>query len=137
VRRSAGVVVVRRHPDGWRCLALRAFQFWDFPKGLVEPSEAPLAAAIREVAEETELTELAFRWGERFRETPRYAGGKVARYYVAESPRGEVRLPVNPALGRPEHDEFRWLRWDDARALFVPRVRAVADWAQEVVERVA
>ena len=137
MRRSAGVVVVRRHSDGWRCLALRAFRFWDFPKGLVEPNEAPLAAAIREVAEETELTDLVFRWGEPFRETPRYAGGKVARYYVAESPRGEVRLPVSPGLGRPEHDEFRWLRWDDARALFVPRVQAVADWARHIVERAA
>jgi bis(5'-nucleosidyl)-tetraphosphatase len=134
-RRSAGIVVVRRHPDGWRYLVLRAFRYWDFPKGLVEADEDPLAAAIREVAEETTLTGLAFRWGEAFRETPPYSGGKVARYYVAESPRGAVTLPVSPELGRPEHDEYGWLTFDEARALLVPRVQAVLDWAREIVEK--
>jgi len=113
---------------------LRAFRYWDFPKGLVEAGEDPLAAAMREVAEETTLTGLAFRWGETFHETPPYSGGKVARYYVAESPHGEVALPLSPALGRPEHDEYRWLPFDEARGLLVPRVQAVADWARAIVE---
>jgi 8-oxo-dGTP pyrophosphatase MutT (NUDIX family) len=133
-RRSAGVVVVRRHPDGWRCLLLRSFRYWDFPKGLVEAGEAPLAAARREVEEETGLADLAFRWGESFHETAPYLGGKVARYYVAESARGEVRLPVSPELGRAEHNEFRWLRFDAARELLVPRVQAALDWARKLVE---
>lgn len=125
---------MRRHAGGWRCLLLRSFRYWDFPKGLVEAGETPLAAAIREVAEETELADLAFPWGESFHETSPYSGGKVARYYVAESAGGEVQLPVSPVLGRPEHDEFRWLRFDEARALLVPRVQAALDWARSVVE---
>jgi len=133
-RRSAGAVVVRRHPDGWRCLLLRSFRYWDFPKGIVEAGEAPLAAAIREVEEETELADLAFRWGESFHETAPYSGGKVARYYVAESERGAVRLPVSPELGRAEHEEFRWLDFDEARRLLVPRVQAALDWARKLIE---
>ncbi len=133
LRRSAGAVVVRRHPEGWRCLLLRSFRYWDFPKGIVEAGEAPLAAAIREVEEETELADLAFRWGESFHETAPYSGGKVARYYVAESARGEVRLPVSPELRRAEHDEFRWLNFDGARGLLVPRVQAALDWAHKLV----
>ena len=101
-------MVVRATAGGWRCLLLRAFGYWDFPKGLVEPGEDPRAAAIREVEEETGLAGLEFRWGEDFLETAPYAGGKVARYYLAESPAGEAALPVSPELGRPEHDEFRW-----------------------------
>ncbi len=126
---SAGVVVVRRGADVCRYLLLRVWRYWDFPKGLVEPGEPPLEAARREVAEETGLTRLEFRWGEVWRETPPYGRGKVARYYVAEAPEGEVRLPASPELGRPEHDEFRWVTYDEARALLNERVRAILDWA--------
>jgi bis(5'-nucleosidyl)-tetraphosphatase len=45
-----------------------------------------------------------------------------------------VRLPVSPELGRAEHDEFRWLGFDEARALLVPRVQAALDWARKVIE---
>jgi bis(5'-nucleosidyl)-tetraphosphatase len=55
-----------------------------------------------------------------------------ARYYVAESPAGDVRLPVSPELGRPEHHEFRWLGYAAARAQLVPRLQRVLDWAAEV-----
>jgi bis(5'-nucleosidyl)-tetraphosphatase len=132
-RRACGVVVVRRHAGRWECLLLRAFAYWDFPKGLSGTGEDPLAAAVREVEEETGLTGLSFRWGEQFLETEPYSGGKVARYYVAEAPAGEVRLPVSPELGRPEHDEFRWVSFEEARRLVVPRVRRIAEWAASAV----
>ena len=61
--RSAGIVVVRRQNGEWRLLILRAYRNWDFPKGLIEPSESPLAAARRETTEETGLADLDFRWG--------------------------------------------------------------------------
>ncbi|MGH8579780.1 MAG: NUDIX domain-containing protein [Gammaproteobacteria bacterium] len=32
---------------------LRAYNYWDFPKGTVEPAEDPFEAACREVEEET------------------------------------------------------------------------------------
>ena len=40
-RLSAGVVVVRATEPGWRFLLLRAFNHWDFPKGMVENGEEP------------------------------------------------------------------------------------------------
>jgi 8-oxo-dGTP pyrophosphatase MutT (NUDIX family) len=49
---SAGIVPVRRVAGGWRMLILRAYRNWDFPKGRIDPGEAPLAAAKRELAEE-------------------------------------------------------------------------------------
>jgi len=128
-RLSAGAVVVRREAGVWRFLLLRAYNNWDFPKGLVEPGESPLATARREVTEETALEDLVFRWGEEFIETAPYGRNKVARYYLAESPRGEVRLPVSAELGRPEHHEWRWLSCRETRERISPRLKPVLTWA--------
>ncbi len=126
-------MVVRREGGEPRYLLLRVYDYWDFPKGEIGAGEEPLAAAVREVEEETTLAGLRFPWGEVYRETPPYSGGKVARYYLAESPAGEVRLPVSPELGRPEHHEFRWLSYAEARERLGPRVQAILDWADAVV----
>jgi bis(5'-nucleosidyl)-tetraphosphatase len=130
---SAGVVVMRRFPDGWRCLVLRAYRNWDFPKGLVEDDEAPRDAAQREVWEETSLGDLRFTWGEEYKETLPYAGRKVARYYIAESVSDPVVLQVSEELGRPEHDEFRWVSFDAAEDVLPPRLAIVLDWARATV----
>jgi len=130
---SAGVVVLRRTADTWRYLLLRAGSYWDFPKGMVEPGEDPLAAAIRETEEETTLTDLDFRWGRACIETEPYGKNKIARYYLAESKHGEVSLPVSAELGHPEHDEYRWLDYASAQSLLVPRVRAILDWAEKII----
>lgn len=133
---SAGVVVVRRHRDGPRYLLLRAYEYWDFPKGMVEPGEEPLAAAVREVLEETGLSLRPedFLWGKGYQETPPYGMGKVARYYVAESAQGEPYLPVNPALGKPEHEEWRWVSYEEARRLLSSRLKSVLNWADWMVQ---
>ena len=133
-RRSAGVVVLRHLDGAYRCLLLRCFGYWDFPKGEIEPGEDPRQAARREVTEETGLADLDFRWGEDFIETPPYGRGKVARYYVAESRAGEVILPVSPELGRPEHQEYRWVELERAPALLGPRLQKVLAWARERIQ---
>jgi 8-oxo-dGTP pyrophosphatase MutT (NUDIX family) len=126
---SAGVAVIRETADGGRFLLLRAYRNWDFPKGHVEPGEEPLAAAIREADEEAGLTDLAFDWGLEFVETEPYARNKVARYYVARTQSERIIMNVNPVLGRPEHQEYRWVDLTEAFALTVPRVQRVIAWA--------
>jgi 8-oxo-dGTP pyrophosphatase MutT (NUDIX family) len=131
--RSAGVVVVRREGADWRLLVLRAYRNWDFPKGLIEPGEAPFAAAVREAREETGIGNLAFRWGEDYRETAPYARNKVARYYLAETEAEQVTLPVNPELGRPEHHEYRWVGIAEAARLLPPRLQPVLRWVRALL----
>jgi len=132
-RLSAGVVVARQSAEGWRFLLLRAFNHWDFPKGMVEAGEEPLAAAIREVREESLIDDLEFEWGESSTQTGPYSRGKVARYFIARTKTSEVSLPVNPELGRPEHSEYRWVSYDEAMDLVSPRVRPVLRWAAQAL----
>jgi 8-oxo-dGTP pyrophosphatase MutT (NUDIX family) len=132
-RLSAGVVVVRQAEEGWRFLLLRAFNHWDFPKGMVEPGEQPIEAAVREVREESLIDDLDFAWGQASTRTGPYSHGKVACYYVAVTRTEAVTLPVNPELGRPEHSEFRWVDYDEAMALVSPRVKPVLRWAARVM----
>jgi 8-oxo-dGTP pyrophosphatase MutT (NUDIX family) len=127
--RSAGIVVVRRQAGGWRLLILRAYRNWDFPKGLIEPGEKPLAAALRETGEETGLTDLDFRWGTESVDTGMYGDHKVASFYLAETRQERIVLPVNPELGHPEHDEFRWVTYKEAQLLLPPRLQPILSWA--------
>jgi bis(5'-nucleosidyl)-tetraphosphatase len=131
-RLSAGIILIRHIESECRYLVLRAYGYWDFPKGEVETGEQPIVTARRETAEETGIEQLEFRWQDKYYETPSYASGKVARYYLAETQESRVKLGINPELGRPEHHEFRWVSYSEARSLLNDRVRAALDWAQQL-----
>jgi len=90
-------------------------EWWGFPKGHIDEGERALAAARREIAEETGLTELAL-----VKELPvyeRFRGGpdgkddeselKVIHMYVFTTTQNELR-PVDP-----QNPEARWVRKDD------------------------
>lgn len=131
--RAAGAVVFRRTPRGVRLLVLRAYQNWDFPKGLVEPGESELDAAKRECAEETGLADLDFPFGDAHQDTLPYSGGKIARYFLAETEETELELPVSEELGRPEHHEWRWVSFEEAEDVLPPRLAVVLDWARRTL----
>jgi bis(5'-nucleosidyl)-tetraphosphatase len=132
---SAGIVVVREEDKAWKYLFLRAYRNWDFPKGIVESSEAPLQTAQREVREETGITDLDFRWGDIYRDTEPYSGGKkVARYYIARTAEKTVTFSINPEIGRAEHHEYRWLTQAETKRLAPKRLLPIIEWAGKVVE---
>jgi len=130
--RKAGVVVLRPHGGEWRCLLLRAYRNWGFPKGEIDPGESALDAAAREVLEETSVGDLDFCWGETFIDTAPRTGHKIARYYIAVSPGARVFLPVSAELGRPEHHEFRWVGLAAAKTLLAPALQPVIAWAATI-----
>jgi len=131
--RSAGLVVVRRVTTEWHCLVLRAYRNWGLPKGLPELEEGPLQTALRETREETGLSGLELHWGEGYRETEPYGRGKIARFYLALSSSGDVSLPISAELGRPEHHEFRWVTFAEAKKLLPARFESILEWAERTV----
>lgn len=130
---SCGIVLARSTDAGWATLMLRAFRHWDFPKGMQEQGEEPLQTAVREVREETGVTEIGFDWGERYYETAPYSRGKVARYYIASTQQEAVSMGLSPETGEPEHHEWRWLTFDEAYDIGSPRVRQIVQWARQVI----
>ena len=123
---SAGGVIFRRTETGPRVLVIRdSYRNWGFPKGHLEPGEDAAAAAVREIAEETGLTDLvlhgpirAIDWFFRFRG---HVIHKTCHFFLFESLSGEAQ---------PQRDEgisdCRWLSADEAmRAVSYANAREV------------
>lgn len=135
---SAGIVVVRMVDDEPLFLLLRSWNFWDSPKGRVEPGESDLEAAIRETGEEASIPKdkLDFKWGTQYHETEPYRKkkDKIGRYFVALTAQEEIELPINEELGKPEHEEYRWVTYDKAQEMTNARIGGVLKWANDKVK---
>lgn len=133
---AAGIVPVKVIDGQYKFLLLRAYQNWDFPKGKLEANESAIDAALRETEEETTLTEedLNFRWGRVSKKSDIYKRGKkFAIYFIAESNKIKIELPISPELGKSEHDEYKWVTYDDGKQLVNERIRKILDWANKIV----
>ena len=137
---SAGVVPVRKTEEGYKYLLLRAWgRFYDFPKGRVEENEDIFQTALRETLEEASISkeELDFKWGKDYYTTEPFntkRGKKRTKYFVAETTREEIILPVNPELGHPEHDAYTWVTYEEGQELTNYRIGKVLEWARNKVE---
>jgi predicted NUDIX family NTP pyrophosphohydrolase len=131
--KSAGILLYRRDPDGVRLLLVhpggpfwrgKDEGAWMIPKGMVEPGEDVLAAALREFEEEL---------GAKPEGKPRplcevrQAGGKWVEAFALEGDFDPAKLRSNeftleypPKSGSfrafPEVDEARWFAFAEARA---------------------
>jgi predicted NUDIX family NTP pyrophosphohydrolase len=145
-KESAGLLLYRQrdganevflvHPGGpfWKNKDLGA---WTIPKGAANLGEAPLAAAIREFAEETGTT---LRADGDFRVLPsiRQAGGKTVHAWAIAGDLDPATLTSNafemewpPRSGKraqfPEVDRGAWFALDEARRRINKGQRALLD----------
>lgn len=121
---AAGCVLWRRSPVDGRlevCLVHRPkYDDWSHPKGKLKRGEEPLAAALREVEEETGYRAVA---GTKLSTLNYMVGGrpKQVRYWAAEAGPGTF-VPTT------EVDRLLWLTPTEARQrLTQPRDRALVD----------
>lgn len=135
--RSAGILLYRRDPDAPRLLLVhpggpfwrgKDEGAWMIPKGVIQPGEDPLAAALREFEEELGSPPA----GEpRALCTLRQAGGKWVEAFALEGDFDPATLSSNtftledpPRSGRfrsfHEVDEARWFTFSEARAKILP-----------------
>ncbi|MEK9160100.1 MAG: bis(5'-nucleosyl)-tetraphosphatase [Patescibacteria group bacterium] len=113
--KSCGVIVYRMENDRKEFLLLHyPGGHWDFPKGHVEKIDVDEhATALRELTEETGITEVVFIEGYRepmyyeFNRGHKERVKKVVVYFVAETQEREVKISF-------EHKNFRWLPYTEA-----------------------
>jgi 8-oxo-dGTP pyrophosphatase MutT (NUDIX family) len=132
--RSAGGVVYRQASGEPVFLLIRdSYKNWGFPKGHVEKDEAPADAAVREVAEETGLTQLDVRSELETIDWYFKANGRLVHktcvFYLIESPVGDTC---------PQRAEgitaCRWLPYADAsRLVSYANARRVLEQAHALV----
>lgn len=136
---SAGGIVFRRSAEGEvRFLLIRdSYDNWGFPKGHLEDGESPAAAATRETAEETGLTDLKLQgpiriidWHFRFR--GRYIH-KYCHFFLFESADGEP-VPqedegITACRWSPLEEALQGLSYENARGV----LRRAGDMARTLV----
>lgn len=120
---SCGVLLINERDEVFLAHAT-GNRHWDVPKGLAEPGESPLAAALRETREETGLRLPDTGWLDLGRHA--YRPGKDLHLFARRVSTSLVRIEdcacnstfVHARSGRslPEVDSFAWIPADQVPA---------------------
>lgn len=107
--RSAGIIIVK----GDEFLVLHyAAGHWDFPKGKIEPGESEPDAALRELEEETGITEVDVLSG--FEETIHYVFKREGETVSKDVLFFLGRVASDNITLSHEHKDFVWLPFERA-----------------------
>lgn len=118
-RRSAGAVIFLKEKGkiyylllNYSAIGFVEKTYWGLVKGTIEGREKELDTILREVKEETGITDLRFVEG--FKEVEKYffqhegeTVSKTVSYLLAETKTKEVKLSF-------EHRDFKWLPYQEA-----------------------
>lgn len=112
---SAGFILFRQTPAGRVYLLLDYGKHWDYPKGHLEKNETQWQAAVRELAEETGITDVhrvadfCRRMEYRFVSSRKGAVHKRVTYFIGRTQTQDVTVSE-------EHVGFAWLEYSQAMA---------------------
>ena len=132
--KSCGAVVFKRDGEVQYLLLHYEAGHWDYVKGQVEPNETERETVVRELHEETGITNALFIEG--FREEINYFYRRETRtvykeviFFLIETKESNVRLSY-------EHVGYEWLNYEKAMAkLTFPNAKKVLAKAQEFLRK--
>lgn len=144
---AAGIFLVRKNGTLLICHPTNHKQdFWSIPKGKLDANETPLAAAIRETFEESNISLLFNEKNIIDLEPINYRHKKKMLYpFVFLESRSEnldwdrfdIKCNSNVAIERggfPEMDDFKWIPIEDARPLLHETQSACLDKIKSLYE---
>lgn len=132
---SAGGIVFRRDGERTFFLLIRdPYRNWGFPKGHLEEGEAPDAAAVREVAEETGIVGVEVRSAvETIDWTFRFRGRKIHKtchFFLMETTQRRTAPQAKEGI-----TACRWATYEQATKMIAyDNARAVLEQAQAILE---
>ncbi len=132
--KSVGAVIFTRKDHKIYYLLLKAKykqEYWEIPKGLIEPSESLKETAEREVREETGLKDFEIIDG--FKETISYMyrrEGKLIQkevsYLLMEAKDTNVKIS-------PEHIGYEWVEYEEAKRRLKDKLKLVIEKANQFI----
>ncbi len=133
--RSAGGVIFRSTPEGIHVLLIKdAYKNWGLPKGHIEPSESPRAAAVREAREETglvcEAADDALMTIDWYFKVEEKLIHKYCQFFLMENKEGspvpEASEGISECRWFPINEAVREITYDNAREVLKKAVAILA-----------
>lgn len=125
---SYGVVPLYQEAGEWRVLLVHQIShrggkhtFWILPKGHAEAGESPVAAARRELAEETGITEVTIKTESPFVVQYSFVHEGITIHKTVEFFIGICTSPVTKLTQPEEIIEMRWCSLAEAKQLVTHR----------------
>ena len=112
--KSCGVIVFREQPT-LSFLLMKHSDRWDLPKGHVDPGESEIQTALRELIEETGISEDDIVLDEHFRHSEFYT---VKKKRFGNKPKLKelvlflAKLVNDVEIKLTEHIGYEWVEWD-------------------------
>lgn len=124
IREGAGFIVVKEIDGRKKFLSLVVNGKYDIPKGMIEPGETFLEAAVRECYEESNINVLPsdMKWGFE------YNYNSCIAIFIAETTQ-EAKILPNPQNGKKEHDYALWMDPMDLHNKCIPYLKSAVGWA--------
>jgi 8-oxo-dGTP pyrophosphatase MutT (NUDIX family) len=134
--RSAGAVLFIRNGEPEYLVLHYTAGHWDFPKGNIEPGETEEQAAIREIREETGITDVEFIPG--FRQIISYRYRKARKLVEKEVVLFLARTRTQNVTISHEHIGFVWKDYDGAlKQLTYRNARNLLESAKQHLQKVS